>query len=211
VEPQNKPVIGLTGGIASGKSSVARALTARGVPVVDADLLAREVVQPGTDGLAEIVRTFGPEVLQADGSLDREKLGAVVFRDPEARQRLNAITHPRIGKLSGERVAAAVQSKSPYVIYEAALLVETGAHRSLPALIVVAAAPEVQLARVMARDGLDETGAKARLAAQASLDAKLAAADYVIRNDGNLAELEQQVEHVHAALCARFSARENMN
>jgi dephospho-CoA kinase len=207
VASQTKAVIGLTGGIASGKSSVGRALSARGVQVVDADQLARDVVVAGSEGLAEIVRAFGDTMLRADGSLDRERLGARVFHDPEARKHLNAITHPRIARLSGERIATAMQTASPYVVYEAALLVETGAHRGLSALLVVAAAPEVQLARMMARDGLDETAAQARLAAQAPLEAKLAAANYVIHNDTDLSELERQIERVHAELCQRFAVQ----
>lgn len=201
-----KAVIGLTGGIASGKSSVARELQARGVPVIDADQLAREVVAKGSPGLAEIVRAFGPEVLAADGSLDRDKLGARVFQDPEARKQLNAITHPRIGQLSAERIAAALQTEAPYVIYEAALLVETGAHRGMAALVVVATAPEIQVTRLMGRDGLTEAAARARLAAQAPLEAKLAAADYVIHNDAGLPELREQIERVHRTLCERFAA-----
>lgn len=200
-----KAVIGLTGGIASGKSSVARALEQRGVPVIDADLLAREVVARGTPGLAEIVRTFGPDVLSADGSLDRDKLGARVFQDAEARQQLNAITHPRIGQLSAERIQAALQTDAPYVVYEAALLVETGAHRGMAALVVVATSPEIQVTRLMGRDGLSESAARARLAAQAPLAAKLAAADYVIQNDAGLPELREQIERVHRALCERFA------
>lgn len=199
-----KPVIGLTGGIASGKSSVARGLAALGIPVIDADQLAREVVVKGSPGLADIVQTFGDGVLQADGSLDRERLAARVFNDDAARKQLNAIVHPRIGQLSMTRIADALQTSAPYVVYEAPLLVETGAHRGLAALIVVATAPELQVTRVMARDGLDEAAARARLAAQAPLEAKLAAATYVIQNDAGLAELEREIARVHTAICARF-------
>lgn len=205
MDAQAKPVIGLTGGIASGKSSVARELAALGIPVVDADKIAREVVEPGSEGLTEVVTTFGADILTPDGRLDRERLGARVFDDTEARKRLNAILHPRIAQLSAQRLAAAVQEASPYVVYEAPLLVETGAHLGMSALIVVAAAPEVQLTRVVARDGLDEAGARARLAAQAPLEAKLAAADYVIHNDAGLAELRAQVVKVHDAICQRFN------
>lgn len=202
-----KAVIGLTGGIASGKSSVARELASLGVVVVDADALAREVVAKGSEGLAEVVRAFGQDVLQPDGSLDRERLGARVFQDSEARARLNAITHPRIARLSAERIAAAMQTDTPYVVYEAALLVETGAHRGLAALVVVAASAEVQRARVIARDGLTPEAAQARLAAQAPLEAKLAAADYVIQNDGGLEALKAQVGHIHRELSERFASK----
>src|ERR1700755_3053543 len=132
-----KAVIGLTGGIASGKSSVARVLRELGIAVIDADQIAREVAAKGTDGLREIVATFGSEVLDSKAELDRPKLGQVVFNDPAARQKLNAILHPRIGRLSAERIAAAQAGPSAYVIYEAPLLVETGAHRGFSALILV--------------------------------------------------------------------------
>jgi dephospho-CoA kinase len=200
-------VIGLTGGIASGKSVVGRELAARGVVVIDADRLAREVVEPGTSGLAEIVREFGPEVLQADGSLDRERVAARVFHDTDARKTLNGIVHPRIGQRSAELIAAAMHGDAPYVVYEAPLLVETGAHRALAALIVVAASPEVQLARVRARDGMSEDAARARLAAQLPLEQKLAAADYVIHNDADRAELSRQIEQVHTQICRRFDVK----
>jgi len=200
-----KAVIGLTGGIASGKSSVARELEARGVPVIDADQLAREVVYPRSEGLAEVVRTFGSQILLDDGSLDREKLGAHVFQDEEARKRLNAIIHPRIRQLSAERILSALQTDAPNVVYEAPLLVETGGHRGMAALVVVATSPEVQVTRVMARDGLSESAARARLAAQAPLEAKLAAADYVIQNDAGLPELHEQIAGLHEKLCERFA------
>ena len=149
--------------------------------------------------------TYSAEVLAEDGRLDREKLGVRVFQDAEARKQLNAITHPRIARLSAQRIAAAIETEAPYVVYEAPLLVETGAHRGLAALVVVATAPEVQLARVIQRDGLTEAAARARLAAQAPLEAKLAAADYVIHNDGGLAQLRQQVGSLHRTLCERFT------
>lgn len=203
---QAKAVIGLTGGIASGKSVVARGLRALGVTVIDADQLAREVVQKGSEGLAEVVRAFGEEVLQPDGTLDRERVAARVFKDAEARARLNAIVHPRIGALSLERIAQAQASSTPYVVYEAPLLVETGSYRGLHALVVVATSPKVQLERVVARDGLTPDAAKARLDAQMPLRAKLAVADYVIQNDAGIPELEAQVAALHQTLCERFVA-----
>lgn len=201
----HKPVIGLTGGIASGKSVVARELAARGIVVIDADRVAREVVEAGTSGLVEIVRVFGAGVLKEDGSLDREKLAARVFHDAEARKTLNGILHPRIGQRSAELIAAAMQGDAPYIVYEAPLLVETGAHRGMAALIVVAASPHVQLSRVQARDGMSEEAARARIAAQLPLEQKLAVADYVIHNDGDRAELTRQIADVHAQICRRFA------
>lgn len=200
-----KAVVGLTGGIASGKSSVARELTALGVAVIDADVLAREVVAKGTGGLAEIVATFGSDVLTADGGLDRERLAAQVFGDSEARTRLNAIVHPRIARLSAERIAAALKTQTPYVMYEAPLLVETGAYRGLAALVVVSTSPAIQLSRLLARDQLSEAAAQARLSAQTPLAAKLAVADYVISNDAGKHELREQVTNLHRTLCTRFA------
>ncbi|MBX7191869.1 MAG: dephospho-CoA kinase [Sandaracinaceae bacterium] len=195
-------MIGLTGGIASGKSTASRRFAELGVPIVDADALAREVVAPGSDGLAEIVSVFGPDVLDVDGALDRKKLGAIVFDDAELRRKLEHITHPRIAALSLERMARLATSGAPYGLYEAALLVEKGTHHAMNGLVVVAASPEVQLARVMARDGLDEAGARARLAAQMPLADKIAAATWVIWNDGDLDALRHRVDEVHHAILA---------
>ena len=198
--------IGLTGGIASGKSTVAARFRALGVPIVDADQLAREVVEPGSDGLAEILHTFGPDVLDGQGALDRKKLGAIVFDDPEARKKLERITHPRIAALSMQRMAQLATSGAPYGLYEAALLVENGAHRAMNGLIVVACKPETQLARVMARDGLDADAAKARLAAQMPLAEKLAAATWVIWNDGDRSTLEAAVDDTHERILSSLSS-----
>jgi dephospho-CoA kinase len=199
------PVVGLTGGIASGKSTVARAFGALGVPVVDADQLAREVVAPGSEGLAEIVELFGPEILLPDGSLHRKALGARVFEDAALRQKLNAITHPRIGRLSAQRLASLEHSGAPYALYEAALIVETGMHRGMAALVVVAADPATQVARIEQRDGLDASEAQSRIAAQAPLAAKLAAADFVIDNSAGLSALNARVAEVHEQLKARLA------
>jgi dephospho-CoA kinase len=200
------PVVGLTGGIASGKSTVARAFAQRGIPVIDADQLAREVVAPGTAGLADIVREFGEEVLLADGTLDRKKLGALVFADAALRAKLNAITHPRVAQLGARRLAEIEEGSVPYVIYEAPLIVENGLHHAFKGLIVVAVEPRVQLERVMLRDGLDREGAEARLRAQAPLERKLAAATHVIDNGKALSELEPQVTAVHAEILSRLGA-----
>jgi dephospho-CoA kinase len=201
-----KRLIGLTGGIASGKSTVARILSDLGVAVIDADALAREVVAVGTDGLTEVVATFGPGVLASDGSLDRAKLAAIVFDDAEARKKLTAITHPRIAQLSATRIAEAMQTSTPYVVYEAALLVETGLHKGMAASIVVATHADNQLARAVARDGMTMDAARARMAAQLPLHEKTAVADYVIENDGDLAALRARTHAVHDAIVKRFGA-----
>lgn len=196
--------VGLTGGIASGKSTVGKIFRTLGASVIDADEVAREVVERGSEGLAEIVTAFGAGVLAADGSLDRKTLGAVVFEDATARRRLEAITHPRILARSMQLMAAAASRGEALAIYEAALLVENGSYKMLQALVVVAASEDVQIARIRARDGLDEAAARARLAAQFPLEKKIAVADHVIWNDGDLTSLEARTREVHAALLARF-------
>jgi dephospho-CoA kinase len=196
--------VGLTGGIAAGKSAVAALFRQLGVSVVDADAVAREVVERGSEGLAEVVDAFGPGVLAEDGSLDRKKLGAIVFEAPELRRKLEAITHPRIGARSMQLMAAVAARGERLAIYEAALLVENGSYRMMQALVVVAASEESQIARVMARDGLDEAAARARIAAQLPVEKKIAVADFVIWNDGTREELEVKVREVHSALLARF-------
>jgi dephospho-CoA kinase len=201
------PVVGLTGGIASGKSTVARRFGALGVPTVDADLLAREVVLPGTPGLRDIVEVFGREVLLPDGTLDRKALGQRVFQDAAARAQLNAITHPRIAALAAERIRELAKSGAPYTLYEAALIVENGMHRAMHGLIVVSADVTTQLARLMRRDSLAHADANARIQAQAPLEKKLAVADFVIDNsDENEATLDERVQRVHSALLARVGA-----
>jgi dephospho-CoA kinase len=199
-----KPTIGLTGGIASGKSTVTCTLEREGVGIVDADRIAREVVEKGSAGLREVVEAFGTGVLAGDGSLDREKLGTIVFGDEPARKRLQAITHPRIGQLSAQRLAALLSSDAPYVVYDAPLLVEVGAHKGFDALIVVAADQQKQVARAVLRDGLSEQEARRRIAAQLPLARKVEVADYVIENDGSLEALEQRVLAVHHQIVQRF-------
>lgn len=200
----DKPVVGLTGGIACGKSTVARMLAERGVAIVDADRLAREVVAPGTPGLAKVVEAFGDGILDESGALDRAKLGAIVFHDPAARARLEAITHPLIAIAGMQAIASHRDGPSPYVVYEAALLVETGRHTTFPGLIVVAVTPSTQLERLVARDGLGESDARARIASQMPIDAKVAVATWVIHNDGDEAALAVEVERVHRAILERF-------
>ncbi len=192
-------VIGLTGGIGSGKSTVAAMLRDLGAEVIDADRVAREVVEPGQPALAEIVARFGAGVLDGEGRLDRKQLGARVFADETARRALNAIVHPRIAAETARRVADANARGVPLVVYEAALLVENGIHRALDGLIVVSAPEAEQVRRVMARDGLDETEARRRLAAQAPLADKLAAATWVIDNAGALDDTRRRVAEVWRA------------
>jgi dephospho-CoA kinase len=199
-----KPVIGLSGGIASGKSTVARAFLELGVPIVDADAVAREIVEVGTPGLAQLVERFGPSVLRGDGALDRKKLGRIVFEDAEARRDLNAITHPLIAQKGAEKIRALQATDAPYILYEAALLVENGSYKAFPALVVVAVDPATQLARLMARDGSTEEEARARIAAQLPLERKIEVADFVIHNDGDVRALRAEVQDVHRRILERF-------
>ena len=202
-----KYTVGLTGGIATGKSTVARIFGELGVPVVDADQLAREVVAPGTPGLAQIVETFGAGVLEPSGALDRKALGAIVFADATQRKALEAITHPRIAQLTAQKIIELAAHPSPFVIYEAALLVENGSYRNFPALVVVTTSGETQLARVMSRDTLSREDAQARIDAQMPMAEKAALADLVIDNTGDLAALRARVTEVHAALLERVSQK----
>lgn len=199
-------VVGLTGGIACGKSAVAAMLAGRGVAIVDADHGAREVVAPGSEGLAAVVAAFGAGVLAPDGTLDRKGLGARVFGDEAARQRLNGILHPRIAQWSAGRFMALAGEGRGFAVYEAALLVENGAHRALGGLVVVTARPEVQRARLMARDGLDEAAAQARIDAQWPLEEKIAVATEVIDNSGDREALRAQVEGLHRRLVEAHGA-----
>lgn len=192
--------VGLTGGIASGKSTVSKLLAERGAVVVDADLVAREVVEPGTPALAQIVAVFGEGVLQPDGSLDRDALGAIVFADADANKKLRAITHPAIGARIAEMIDA-VRDTDAIVVLDAPLLVEAG-WTGMP-LIVVAADPDIQVDRMVRDRDMAEDDARSRMAAQASLEDKLAKADIVIWNNGSLADLEARVDEVWADLVAR--------
>lgn len=186
--------IALTGGIASGKSTVAAAFERRGITVIDSDQLAREVVAPGTPGFTAVTARFGADVIAADGSLDRRALRAIVFTDPAARRDLEAITHPRIRAAMAERAAA---SGGPYQIFMIPLLAEGGRAAEFDRVLVVDCPEDLQLQRVMARDQTDAASAQAILAAQASRAARLAIADDVIVNDGDRSALETQVETLH--------------
>jgi dephospho-CoA kinase len=204
-----KPVIGLTGGIASGKTTVSKMFADLGIPVIDADDLAREVVEPGTPGLQAIIDEFGEDVLDEDGRLDRKKVGELVFGDEEARETLNAIMHPRIGAAGAKYIHEYQDHSAPYIVYEGALLVETGAYKAFAALIVVSAEESVQRLRLIARDGYSVSEANARIEAQLSLGRKVAFADFVITNNGDLEGTRKQVANVHEQLVARFGSKES--
>jgi dephospho-CoA kinase len=189
-------VIGLTGGIATGKTTFAAALRARGVPVVDADVLARAVVEPGTPALAEIVRTFGPEVLAADGTLDRKRLGARIFADPAARRKLEGITHPAIREAMIAETVRLDAAGHDLAFYDAPLLFEVGLDQAMDSVVVVYAPRTAQLARLSARDGVSPADAQARLAAQWPIDEKAARADFVVDNTGGTGDLAGKADRL---------------
>jgi dephospho-CoA kinase len=192
--------IGLTGGIGSGKSTVSAMLSERGAVVIDSDVLAREVVAPGTEGLAAVVAAFGRVVLAPGGELDRAALGRIVFGDVEARRRLEAITHPRVRARAREIEAAA--PAGAVVVHDIPLLVETGQQDEFDAVVVVDADPDIQLRRLAASRGMAADEGRARIAAQASREERRAAADYLIVNDGSLDDLRRQVDDVWRAITA---------
>jgi dephospho-CoA kinase len=192
--------VGLTGGIGSGKSAVSRLLASYGAVVVDADLVAREVVDVGSPGLEAVVDAFGPDVLQADGSLDRAGLGRRVFSDPDALARLNAIVHPRIAQRTGELVRQASASGAEVLVHDVALLVENGLAGDYDDLVVVSVEPATQLDRLVRLRGMSPDDARARIAAQAPQAARLAVATRVLDNDGPLEDLAPQVERLWTEL-----------
>lgn len=192
--------IGLTGGIAAGKSAVARMFRELGAAVLDADRISREICAPGEPTLARIVEAFGPGVLDAGGRLHRAALGERVFADARARRNLEAITHPAIAAEFDRRVARLGEQGHRIVFYEAALLVEAGRHRDLDRIVVVVADDELRVQRLMARDGLEHDAATRRLAAQLDQRAKADLADYVIDNSGSLEQTRAQVDAVWRAL-----------
>jgi dephospho-CoA kinase len=187
-------ILGLTGGIGSGKSTVSRAFAERGAVVVDADLIAREVVAPGTPGLAQVLGAFGEHLRLPDGGLDREALGKVVFADPDARARLSGILHPLIGARSAELWAAAEADGAAVLVHDVPLLVESNLQGSYDEVIVVDCPTEVQRDRLVRLRGMSPEEADQRIGAQATREQRLAAATQVITNDGSLADLERQVE-----------------
>ena len=190
---------GLTGNIGSGKSTVGRMLAARGIPVVDADQVAREVVEPGSGALRDIASRF-PGVLRADGSLDRKALAGRVFADTAEREALNAIIHPRIAEEVASRMAALAAGGEKVAVYEAALIVENGLHEGLDGLILVTAPVAAQVDRLRLRERMEEAEARARIAAQLPASEKAKHATVVIDNSGTEADLQAQVERVASRL-----------
>jgi dephospho-CoA kinase len=183
--------VGLTGGVGSGKSTVSARLASHGAIVIDADALAREVVQPGTPGLAAVVERFGDGVLAPDGTLDRPKLASIVFSDEQARADLNAIVHPLVGARTAEAMAAA--PPDAVLVYDVPLLVESNMAAGFDVVVVVLADPEIRVQRLAGR-GMPEADARARIAAQASDNQRRAVADEVIDNNGSRADLEAAVD-----------------
>lgn len=194
--------VGLTGGIASGKSTVSRLLRERGAPIVDADQIVHQLQAPGSPLLAEIAAAFGATVIRPDGSLDRPRLGSIVFADPAKRQQLEAIVHPPVRAQIWAEAAEHERAGAPAVILDIPLLVEGGWQEQLDRVWLVWVDAKTQVERLMARDGLPREGALARIGAQMELDQKRAFADLVIENTGSLAQLEAQVDQAWRSLLA---------
>jgi len=201
-------LVGLTGGIATGKSTVSAMFAHLGARIIDADQLAREVVMPGQPAYDEIVRDFGRGVLDGDGQLDRKRLGAIVFADAERRQRLEAITHPAIRQRQRRLLSVLEEEEfAGLVIWDAALLIESGGARGMDRLVVVLTDPDTELTRLMARDGLSAPEARARMASQMPVADKARLADHVIDNSGSRADTERQVREVFTRLSAELAER----
>jgi dephospho-CoA kinase len=199
-------LVGLTGGIASGKSTVASRFVERGMELIDADEIAREVVLPGTPAWREIVEHFGRDVLDADGFVDRPALGRIVFANPDKRVLLNEITHPRIVKDIADRLEVLAPLDVPVVV-DVPLLIEGGVSRGYQAIVVVASRPETQLRRLVELRGMAEADARARIDSQAPLDDKLAVATHVIWNEGSMDELLAEADRVAGELLAAAEAK----
>jgi dephospho-CoA kinase len=198
-------LVGLTGGIGSGKSTVAGMLRERGAVVFDADVLAREAVGPGTPGHAAVIERFGANVLAPGGELDREALASIVFADPAARRDLEAIVHPEVRRLFAEG-SEAYHDTDRIVVFSAPLLVETGMHTAFDVLVVVSATTATQVERLMRERGMTEGSIRARIDAQAPLEDKAEVADFLVDNEGPLEELEGQVARLWSDLSARAVA-----
>jgi len=198
-------LVGLTGGIGTGKSTVARMLEKRGAVVFDADVLARQAVAPGTPGFDEVVERFGPNVLAPGGGLDREALASIVFADPAARRDLEGIVHPEVRRMFAEGCEE-YKDSDRVVVFSAPLLVETGMHTAFDLLIVVSAPVATQIERLMRDRGMPERDVQARVAAQLPLEAKAEVADVLVDNEGTLEDLEGQVDRVWRDLDAKARA-----
>jgi len=197
-------ILGLTGGIATGKSTVTGMLRERGIPVIDADQIAREVVEPGKPAYEAIVRHFGREILLSDGQIDRKKLGEVVFSDEAQRQKLNAIVHPEVRRVMREGAEAAEAGGADIVFLDIPLLFESKLQHMVEKIVIVYAPADMQLARMMERDELEEEQANKRLRAQFPIDKKKAGADFLIDNSTSREETERQVEKLLAAIRAEL-------
>jgi dephospho-CoA kinase len=199
-------LVGLTGGLGAGKSTVARLLTDRGAVVVDADELARRALDPGTHAYRQVVELFGDEVLTADATIDRDALAGLVFADEEKRRTLESLTHPEVFRLLAETIEA-LRGTDAIVVFDAPLIVETGFHEACDLMVVVTASPDVQVERVMRDRDMTEEDARARIAAQIPPERREAVADHLIRNDGDLGELDPQVNALWADLRRREAAK----
>jgi len=198
-------LVGLTGGIGTGKSTAARMLERRGAVVFDADVLARQAVAPGTSGFDQVLERFGPNVLAPGGGLDREALASIVFSDPAARRDLEGIVHPEVRRMFAEGCEE-YRDSDRVVVFSAPLLVETGMHTAFDLLIVVSAAVATQIRRLMRDRGMAERDVQARIAAQLPLEAKAEVADILVDNEGTLEDLERRVERVWRNLDAQARA-----
>ena len=202
-------LVGLTGGIATGKSTVAKMLRELGCVIIDADVLAREVVEPGEPAYEDIVAAFGSDVIQANGSLDRKRLGAIVFADAARRKRLEAMTHPRIRERFARRLQELTeQGFAGLVFFDAAVMIESGNYRNMDRLVVVATDEATQRERLQGRDGIGADEAARRMASQMPVAEKAKLADHVIDNSVDRAATERQVRRVHEALLAELRARQ---
>lgn len=188
--------LGLTGGIATGKTTISNYLKTKGIPVLDADEYARKVVEPGTPGLTDIVNTFGKQVLQSDGSLNRKLLGQIIFNDMTARQKLNDITHPRIQQMMTDELQKLVKGKTPLVILDIPLLLENHNIAGADAIMVVTVPESIQLNRLMQRNNLTKEEAQRRIDAQMPLSEKEKLADFIVDNSGTIANTLTQVDKV---------------
>ena len=198
-------LVGLTGGIGAGKSTVAKLLAEHGAVLIDADAIVRELQQPGTEVFRAIVDRFGPQVVASDGALDRERLADIVFRDDDARSALNAIVHPAVYAVMSERIAS-MKDDDRVVVLDIPLLAEAGGGGSMDSVVVVEADEEMRVARVVSERGIDAEDVRARMAAQASPEQREALADVIIRNNGSREDLRAQVDALWERLRARLGA-----